>query len=80
MEEKRKEAEELISQKKSKLRSELFANIEILREWGIKNILDEKAADIYDLTERAKGNILETIKGLEDILYESQILLNAVNQ
>ena len=45
----------------------------------LKNILDEKAADIYDLSESVKGDMYKTINGLEQLLSQSQKLLNAIN-
>ena len=80
LEEKRKKAEEVIAQRISKLQSELDKIIEILREWGLKNILDEKAAEIYDLSESVKGDMYKTINGLEQLLSQSQKLLNAINE
>ena len=80
LEEKRKKAEELLSQKKSNLRAQLLKTIETLEEWGLQNILDEKAAEIYDLSERAKGKALQTINSLEQLLSDSKKLLNAINE
>ena len=80
LEEKRKKAEELLAQKKSNLRAQLLKTIETLEEWGLQNILDEKAAEIYDLSERAKGKALQTINSLEQLLSDSKKLLNAINE
>ena len=77
--EKRKKADEIIAQKKFKLRSELLTNIEILKEWGLQNIMDEKAAEIYDLSESIKGKFIDSLNGLEQAVSESQKLLDAIN-
>jgi len=51
-----------------------------LKEWGHQNILDEKAAEIYDLAESAKGEALQTITSLEQLLSDSKKLLSAINE
>ena len=77
LEEKRKIADEQTQNTITNLRTELENNLLKLTAWATINILNNKAANIAELSSSAGNKNNQTITGLEQLILDSQKLLTA---